>query len=95
MKAFLCKNSRIFLSNLHDEILIMEFFFDIIFTASIQGMGTLPRQHPVVSMGGTLSMIPPPVSFLSNSYMGHPIIDSNNIPRSLSRGATNAQYYYG
>lgn len=64
--------------------------------------GTLPRQHPVVSMSG-LSLIPQPSYFSGPSMMGHPTLrrqsshdmDQNNMPRILSRNAANIQYYYG
>lgn len=63
--------------------------------------GTMPRQHPVVSMSG-LSLIPQPSFIGGPSMMGHPTLRRQsshdmepNIPRILSRNAANVQYYYG
>ena len=66
--------------------------------------GTLPRQHPVVSMGG-LSLIPAQQpSYIGGTILGHPTLrrqsshdmeQQQNIPRFLSRNAGNVQYYYG
>lgn len=63
--------------------------------------GTLPRQHPVVSMSG-LSLIPQPSYFSGpTQMMGHPTLrrqsshEEQNMPRILSRNAANVQYYYG
>lgn len=71
---------------------------------SLSLSGTLPRQHPVVSMSG-LSLIPQPPqpSYISGSYLGHPTLRrqsshdmmEQNMPRILGRNATNVQYYYG
>lgn len=64
--------------------------------------GTMPRQHPVVSMSG-LSLIPQP-SYIGgpSTMMGHPTLRrqsshdmDQNMPRILSRNAANVQYYYG
>lgn len=64
--------------------------------------GTMPRQHPLVSMSG-LSLIPQP-SFIGgpSTMMGHPTLRrqsshdmDQNMPRILSRNAANVQYYYG
>lgn len=64
--------------------------------------GTMPRQHPVVSMSG-LSLIPQP-SYIGgpSTMMGHPTLRrqsshdmDQNMPRILSRNAANIQYYYG
>lgn len=63
--------------------------------------GTMPRQHPVVSMSG-LSLIPQPSFIGGPSMMGHPTLRrqsshdmDQNMPRILSRNAANVQYYYG
>lgn len=63
--------------------------------------GTLPRQHPVVSMSG-LSLIPQPSYIGGPSMMGHHTLRrqsshdmDQNMPRILSRNAANVQYYYG
>lgn len=65
--------------------------------------GTLPRQHPVVSMSG-LSLIPQPPqpSYISGSILGHPTLRrqsshdmEQNMPRILGRNVPNVQYYYG
>jgi hypothetical protein len=77
-------------------------FFSSI-TVNMQSLsGTLPRQHPVVSMSG-LSLIPQP-SYIGgpSTMMGHPTLRrqsshdmDHNMPRILSRNAANVQYYYG
>jgi hypothetical protein len=73
------------------------------FTVNMQSLsGTLPRQHPVVSMSG-LSLIPQPSYICGPStMMGHPTLRrqsshdmDQNMPRILSRNAANVQYYYG
>lgn len=72
------------------------------FTVNMSSLsGTLPRQHPVVSMSG-LSLIPQPSYIGGPSMMGHPTLRrqsshdmDQNMPRILSRNAANVQYYYG
>ena len=78
------------------------FFFSHV-TVNMQSLsGTLPRQHPVVSMSG-LSLIPQP-TFIGgpSTMMGHPTLRrqsshdmDQNMPRILSRNAANVQYFYG
>jgi len=71
---------------------------------SLNLSGTLPRQHPVVSMGG-LSLIPSQQpSYIGGTILGHPTLrrqsshdmeQQQNMPRILNRNAGNVQYYYG
>jgi hypothetical protein len=74
-------------------------FYSLVNMQSLSG--TLPRQHPVVSMSG-LSLIPQPSYIGGPSMMGHPTLRrqsshdmDQNMPRILSRNAANVQYYYG
>lgn len=74
---------------------------------SLSLSGTLPRQHPVVSLSG-LSLIPAQQpSYISGTILGHPTLrrqsshdmdmqqQHQNIPRILNRNPGNVQYYYG
>lgn len=64
--------------------------------------GTLPRHHPVMSMGG-LSMMPH-ASYIGgpSTLLGHPTLRrqsshdmEQSLPKILTRNAANVQFYYG
>lgn len=71
---------------------------------SLNLSGTLPRQHPVVSMGGLSLIQAQQPSYVGGTILGHPTLrrqsshdmeQQQNMPRFLNRNAGNVQYYYG
>ncbi|XP_070496023.1 protein eva-1-like [Chironomus tepperi] len=71
---------------------------------SLNLSGTLPRQHPVVSMGGLSLIQSQQPSYIGGTIIGHPTLrrqsshdmeQQQNMPRFINRNTGNVQYYYG